>query len=218
MCAGWSRSSHPRSRRRSARRSPAASRPAVRLLGEDRLAVRALQRQAGVRDAVHRHRAVLAEVANGVAHVLGPGRAVQADNVDPQRGQRGEHGLDVRAEQHLAALGQGETEHWIGTARDLGRTPRARRARRPSSRMSCAVSMISRSAPPCTRPRLLLEDLDEPPERDLPRGSGRRWPADSRSGRSSRPEAPLAGGRARKLGRLAVDLEACARRAPTRRA
>ena len=52
------------------------------LLGEDRLAVGSLQRQAGVGDARDRHRAVLAEEADRVAHVLGPGRAVQADHVD----------------------------------------------------------------------------------------------------------------------------------------
>ncbi len=40
------------------------------LLGEDRLAVRALQRQACVRDAGDRHWAELAEEADSVAHVL----------------------------------------------------------------------------------------------------------------------------------------------------
>ena len=54
----------------------------------------------------------------------------------------------------LPPWGRSETEHWIGTARPM--SPNASRA--PStaaltSRMSCAVSMISRSAPPCTRPR-----------------------------------------------------------------
>src|SRR6185312_3119415 len=72
------------------------------LLGEDRLAVGALQGQAGVGDAVHRHRAVLAEEADGVAHVLGAGGAVQAERVDLQGLQRGEDGADVGPEQHLA--------------------------------------------------------------------------------------------------------------------
>ena len=60
------------------------------LLGEDRLAVGALQRQAGVGDAVHRHRAVLAEEADRVAHVLGAGGAVEAEGVDLQRLERGQ--------------------------------------------------------------------------------------------------------------------------------
>ena len=76
------------------------------LLGEDRLAVRALERQAGVRDAVDRDGRVLAEEADRVAHVLGAGRAVQPDHVDVERLERGQHGADVGAEQHLAALGQ----------------------------------------------------------------------------------------------------------------
>ena len=56
-----------------------------------------------------------------------------------------------------------------------------------TSRMSCAVSMMIRSAPPSTRPlRLLGEDLDQLAEGDRRRASGRRRRAGSRSGRSSR--------------------------------
>ena len=58
------------------------------LLGEDRLAVGPLQRQAGVGDARDRHGAELAEEADRVAHVLRAGRAVQPDHVDLQRLQR----------------------------------------------------------------------------------------------------------------------------------
>ena len=76
------------------------------LLGEDRLAVRALVRDAGVRDAVDRDGAELAEEADRVAHVLGAGRAVQADHVDLERLERREHGGDVGAEEHLPAVGQ----------------------------------------------------------------------------------------------------------------
>ena len=61
------------------------------LLGEDRLAVGSLQRQPGVGDAVHRHRCVLAEEADRVAHVLGPGGAVEPDHVDVQRLERRQH-------------------------------------------------------------------------------------------------------------------------------
>ena len=55
---------------------------------------------------MHRQRRVLAEEADRVAHVLGTGRAVQPDHVDVERDERGQHGLDVGAEQHLAALRQ----------------------------------------------------------------------------------------------------------------
>ena len=78
----------------------------VGLLGEDRLAVRPLVRDARVRDALDRHRAELAEEADRVAHVLGAGRAVQADDVDAERLERRQHGRDVGAEQHLAAVRQ----------------------------------------------------------------------------------------------------------------
>ena len=73
---------------------------------EDRLAVGALVGDAGVRDAVDRRRAVLAEEAHGVAHVLGAGRAVEADDVDLERLERRQRGRDVGAQQHLAAVGQ----------------------------------------------------------------------------------------------------------------
>jgi hypothetical protein len=49
---------------------------------------------------------VLAEEADRVAHVLGAGRAVQAEHVDAERVDRREHRADVGAEQHLAAVGQ----------------------------------------------------------------------------------------------------------------
>ena len=41
--------------------------------------------------------------------------------------ERREHRLDVGAQQHLAALGSSETEHWIGSARpvELERLARA---------------------------------------------------------------------------------------------
>ncbi len=61
------------------------------LLGEDRLAVGPLQRQPGIGDTRHRDGAEFAEEADCVAHVLRAGRAVQADHVDLQRLQRGQH-------------------------------------------------------------------------------------------------------------------------------
>ena len=74
------------------------------LLGEDRLAVGPLQRQAGVGDAVHGDAGVLAEEADRVSHVLGTGGAVEPDRVDVERLERRQHGADVGAQQHLAAL------------------------------------------------------------------------------------------------------------------
>jgi len=76
------------------------------LFGEDRLAVGPLQGQAGVGDAVDGKRAVLAEEADRVAHVLGPSRAVEPDHVDIERPQCRQHRLDVGAEQHLAPVRQ----------------------------------------------------------------------------------------------------------------
>ena len=53
----------------------------------------------------------------------------------------------------LPPLGSSETEHWIGTLRPVAlNASRAPKIAALTSRMSCAVSMISRSAPPSTRP------------------------------------------------------------------
>ena len=76
------------------------------LLGKDGLAVGTLDGEAGIGDAVHRHGTELAEEADGVAHVLGAGGAVEADDVDLERLQGGQHGADVGAQEHLAPLGQ----------------------------------------------------------------------------------------------------------------
>ena len=103
------------------------------LLGEDRLAVGALEREAGVGYAVHRHRAELAEEADRVAHVLGAGGAVEADDVDLERLQRGQHRADVGAQEHLAALGQ-QRDAALDRDRAGGRAPwrpGARRTPRP---------------------------------------------------------------------------------------
>ena len=123
------------------------------LLGEDRLAVRSLQRQSRVRDAADGNRGELAEEADRVAHVLGAGRAVQADRVDLQRLERRQHGADVGAEQHLAAVGKErdaahDRQHAL-SARNASRAPKTAAL---TSRMSCAVSMMIRSAPPRTSP------------------------------------------------------------------
>ena len=97
---------------------------------------------------------VLAEEADRVAHVLGAGRAVQADDVDLQRLERREHGVDVGAEQHLAAVGQ-QRDAASGSARVRPVSLNASRAPKIAaltSRMSWAVSMMIRSTPPSIRP------------------------------------------------------------------
>ncbi len=54
----------------------------------------------------------------------------------------------------LPPLGRSETEHWIGTARPVSlNASRAPNTAALTSRMSCAVSMMIRSAPPLMRPR-----------------------------------------------------------------
>ena len=124
------------------------------LLGEDRLAVGALQGQAGVGDAVDRQRAVLAEEADRVAHVLGAGRAVEPDHVDVERGSASSapRGCRCRA---ASCRRWGGARRWPESAA-CGR-PSANASRAPkiaalTSRMSCAVSTMIRSAPPWTRP------------------------------------------------------------------
>ena len=135
--------------------------------------------------------------------------------------ERRQHRLDVGAEQHLAAVA-------------------AAARRRPGSGPSRPTRLNASRAPKIAA--LHLEDvlrrldddqvgaaLDEAaaPARSKTStssrkvmspsvGSSRR--AGSRSARSSRRRSGLAGRLAGDLGRPAVDLDACARRAPTRRA
>ena len=53
----------------------------------------------------------------------------------------------------LPPLGSSETEHWIGSVVPVAlNASRAPKIAALTSRMSCAVSMMSRSAPPSTRP------------------------------------------------------------------
>ena len=190
------------------------------LLGEDRLAVRSLQRQPGVGDARDRHRAELAEEADRVAHVLRAGRAVQADHVDLQRLERRQHRGDVGAEQHLAAV-RAAARRRCGSAacgRALERLARAEDRRLDLEDVLRGLDDQQVGAA-VDQPRGLLgEDLDQLAEADLPeRGvlGGRQV-----AGRAdrARDEAALAGRLARDLGGLRVDLDACSRPGPTPRA
>jgi hypothetical protein len=184
------------------------ARQRVGLLGEDRLAVRALEREPGVRDAVHRDRTELAEEADRVAHVLGPGRAVQPDGVDVERGERGEHRLDVGPEQHLAALREerharldrhapaGQLERLAG-AEDRGLDLEDVLRGLDDDQVHAALDEAL---------RLLGEDLDELAEGDpAERGVVARRKVPGGADRA-RHEAVLAGGGAGDLRRPAVDL------------
>jgi hypothetical protein len=66
-----------------------------------------VERQAGVGDAGDREPGVLGEVPDRVPHRFGPGGAVEADHVDPERLEDRENGGDVGAEQHPAGDVQG---------------------------------------------------------------------------------------------------------------
>ena len=116
----------------------------------------------------------------------------------------------------LPPLGRSETEAWSGTARPaVLNASRAPKIAALTSRMSCAVSMISRSEPPSIRPRACSSKIvDELAERD---------PAERRvvggrelAGRADRAgdEALLADRAAGDLGRLAVDLVGVVLQAP----
>ena len=61
-----------------------------------------VERQSRVGDARNGQRGIFAEDADGLAHVLGAGGTVEADDVDAHAFEDGERGVDVGAEQHAA--------------------------------------------------------------------------------------------------------------------
>ncbi len=186
------------------------------LLGEDRLAVRALERDAGVGDAVHRHRAVIAQVADRVAHVLGSGRAVQPDHVHVERGEGGEHRLDVGAEQHLAAVGQ-QRDRALERQRLAGRLERLAGAEDRGLDLQDVLRGLDDDQVRAAVDQalgLLSEDLDQLGEGDLAQGGvvgGGQVP-----GRADRAghEPLIAHGLACDLGGLLVDLQRVVGQAP----
>ncbi len=72
--------------------------------------------QAGVRHARQRHPCVRGEVAQVLAHLAWPCRAVQADDVDAERLERGERGADLRAQQHRPR----RLDRHLGDQHDVG--------------------------------------------------------------------------------------------------
>ena len=69
-----------------------------------------VERQPGVGDAGDGQGGVFAQHADGLAHMLGAGGTVQADDVDAETFENGQRGIHVGAEQHAAG----------GVKRDLG--------------------------------------------------------------------------------------------------
>ena len=178
---------------------------------------RALVRDAGVRDAVDRQRRVLAEEADRVAHVLRAGRAVEPDHVDVERRSASSSTAWMSVPSSiLPPFGSSDTELWIGSRLPVFlNASRAPKTAALTSRMSCAVSMMSRSAPPSIRPvGLLGEDLDQLAEADL--AERRVVGGGQHAGRADRAgdEALLADRLAGDLGGLRVDLERVLAEAP----
>ena len=68
-------------------------------------------RQAGVGDAAHHKRAVLAEVAHVLLHLLGAGGAVEAEHIDGERLQNRHHCGDVGTHEHCAGGFHGDAHH-----------------------------------------------------------------------------------------------------------
>ena len=188
----------------------------LRLGREDRLAVGALVGDAGVRDAVDRRRAVLAEEADGVAHVLRAGRAVEADDVDVERLERGQRGADVGAEQHLAAVGEeadaGLDRH--GAAGGLERLAGAEHGGLDLEDVLRGLDDDQVDAALQQAAGLLLEDLHEVAEAD--RAERRVVGGGEVAGRADRAghEVLLADRLAGDLGGTAVDLERLVAEAP----
>jgi hypothetical protein len=188
----------------------------LRLLGEDRLAVRALVGDAGVGDAVDRDGRELAEEANGVAHVVGAGGAVEPDDVDLERLERGERGRDVGPEEHLAAVGQ-QRDAGLDRGAAAGGLERLADAEHRGLDLEDVLRGLDDDQVDAALEqalRLLGEDGDQLAEGDAPeRGIVARREVAGGADRAG-DEALLAHGLARDLGGPAVDLERVVAEAP----
>ena len=163
-----------------------------------------------------RYGRVLAEEPDRVAHVLGPGRAVQTDHLHVERGQRGEDRRDVGAQQHLAALRE-QRDRGLDGQRPAGLLERLAGAEDGGLDLQDVLSGLDDDqirAALHQAARLLGEDLDELAEADL---AERRVVGGGQvAGRPDRPghEAILARGLAGDLRGLRVDLERSVAQAP----
>jgi len=178
-------------------------------LREDRLAVRALVGDAGVRDAGHGDGRVRPHEPDRVAHVLGPGRAVEADGVDAERDERRQHRLDVGAEQHLAAVRE---QRDLGLDRDaaadaLEGVTRAEDARLDLEDVLSGLDEEQVDAALEQPLRLLGEDLPQLREADVAERRVIRGGQQAGGADRAAHEALLADRAAGDLGGATVDLE-----------
>ena len=109
----------------------------------------------------------------------------------------------------LPPCGSSETEHWIGSVFPVAlNASRAPKIAALTSRMSCAVSMMIRSAPPCTRPRACSSKVSTSSRKVIRPSVGSslegRWPVGPIEPATKRL---LAGRLAGDLGGALVDLE-----------
>ena len=187
------------------------------LLGEDRLAVGALERQAGVRDAVDRagcecspRKRIASRMSSGPVEQFRPITSTfSASSVVSTASMSVPSSI-------LPPLGSSETEHWIGTARPVAlNASRAPKIAALTSRMSCAVSMMSRSAPPWTSPRACSSKIATSSGKRISPSVGVVGGGEV-PGRADRAgdEEVLADRAARDLAALHVDLERVLAEAP----
>ena len=159
---------------------------------------------------------MLAEEADRVAHVLGAGGAVEADDVDLERLERGQDRRDVGAEQHLAAVGQ-QRDGGLDRDRAAGGLERLAGAEDRGLDLEDVLRGLDDDQVDAALEQalgLLGEDLDELAEADL--AEGRVVGGGQVAGRADRAgdEAVLADRLAGDLGGLAVDLERVLAEAP----
>ena len=161
---------------------------------------------------------MLAQEADRVAHVLGTGRAVEADHIDLERLQRGQDRADVGSEQHLAAVGQ-QRHAALDRHRPVARAHRLARAEDGGLDLEDVLGGLDDDQVRAAFEQatgLLGEDRDELAEADLAErrviGRGQKPGGADRAGH----EAILTRGATSDLGRLDVDLVRVILKAPLR--
>ncbi len=160
--------------------------------------------QPGVRHAGQRDPRVRGQVAQVLAHLGRPGGAVQADQVDAERLQRGQRGADLAAEQHRA----GGLDGHLADQRHVARSTSAIARCAPMiAAFACSrswqVSTISASAPPASSPAALqLVGVAQLGEGDV----AERRQLGARADRAEHPARPPVG--CRRVGDLAGQLRA----------
>ena len=211
------RSSHPRCRRRSARRTPPAPPPAARAArgrSSRRRAPAAAGRRWGCRPRARGQNSPRKRIASRMSS--GP-----VEQFSPITSTFSASSVHSTAEMSvpssiLPPLGSSETEVWIGSVRPvLLKASRAPNTAALTSRMSCAVSMMIRSAPPSISPAACSAKTSTSSRKRI---WPERWILGGRqeAGRPDRAghEAALARRVARDFRRLGVDLHRVVRQPP----